>query len=175
MPTANSPAPDALLDTWGRRNRKHPARSCAACGHNFYPKHATSAYCSVPCARKKNGGHNAKLESWWVNSRGYVEGRIWTAQGQRRVKQHRFVMECTLGRKLLADEDVHHKNGVKTDNRVENLELLAHDEHTVVTNSERTYRRGYRLNLSDEQRRAISERMKLRHVLARARGDQVKP
>lgn len=62
-----------------------------------------------------------------MNKAGYIE--VWCPPERRSGKvrpyilEHRLVMEEHLGRHLSNRERVHHRNGVKTDNRIENLEL----------------------------------------------------
>ncbi len=74
------------------------------------------------------------IQGWrTVDKDGYIRvsspdhPNAWTSS--RYVYEHRLVMEKHLGRYLTDEEHVHHKNEVKHDNRIENLEVMIGTEH----------------------------------------------
>jgi HNH endonuclease len=88
----------------------HAAGYCVRHYSNFYRTGD-----ALTSKRAPNGtGHICKTH-------GYVI--VYDKATKRQRGQHRLVMEDFLKRSLLPGESVHHINGIKTDNRLENLEL----------------------------------------------------
>lgn len=88
---------------------------------------------SIQARVGRKGGNNkgGRLK----NAQGYIQ--IWkpehpNANKSGYILEHRLIMSEHLGRKLTRDEDVHHINEIKDDNRLENLEILTKREHTSL-------------------------------------------
>ena len=94
---------------------------CAVCGQ---PKKRTARVCGR-CHRGQYSG--AWKGGAFVTSSGYrlivAPPNHPGAHKNGYINEHRLVMERIIGRFLFPDETVHHKNGVRHDNRQENLEL----------------------------------------------------
>ena len=81
--------------------------------------------CNKHYKRLERNGHPLKLrrKGHTIDSSGYKRIKDPTGATRAYVLEHRVVMEQHLGRRLTRDENVHHINGDKLDNRIENLEL----------------------------------------------------
>ena len=96
-------------------------------------KNVSRGLCWTHAARRDAGNVRAdepirqyRTDEWseGLTSSGYIRLRRTSPTGVvESILQHRLVMEQQLGRPLLPDETVHHINGVRDDNRPENLEL----------------------------------------------------
>lgn len=108
-------------------------RVCLNCGSNFSTdssyiaqRERSGMYCCRGCFFE----HRKKQTKQRLEKSGYL------CLSRERV--HRIVMERLIGRKLDRTEVVHHKNGNRADNRIENLEIMSSSEHTRLHFAEKS-------------------------------------
>lgn len=86
-------------------DKKHYARDYCLSHYNKFMRHGDPLY--------------QRIAKGWLNKDGYKEISV----AGKTVFEHRWMMEQYLGRQLFDHENVHHKNGIRDDNDIDNLEL----------------------------------------------------
>ena len=150
--------------------------ACDICGKErwvYYAKHLKGGYkICFSCSRKINMPPQPHgVEHWnWRGGRYLNKGKykgymmVWIAPSDHYspmrdvrgyVPEHRLVMAKHLGRCLESGELVHHKNGDKIGNRIENLELTTNGAHCVAHH--KGYRDGFTQGYQDGMNKKIAD------------------
>ena len=134
--------------------------ACRQCGkerwvnNTFLSKSYYTGLCQDCARRSRVGRRNPGWKQGQYRCLGYVLVKVYPddffypmVQKRGYVKRSRLVMAKHLGRCLARWEHIHHLNGIKDDDGIENLELTSGSEH--MRGHTKGYKDGYRRGLID--------------------------
>ena len=143
--------PDCKNERWVRIERGIPkAIRCIKCNAQEYGRNHLGGK-----GGNWKGGRHTKTTGYvyvWLARDDFYYPML-TKTGQ--VLEHRLVMAKHLVRCLNSWEHVHHKNGIRNDNRIENLELTTQGAHHLEHS--KGYRDGYTRGLKDGRLKQIQQ------------------
>ena len=110
---------------------------CQNCHKSFYKKPSEDRrgyvrkFCNWKCFNDFNGrtlnGKSLSHDGYWTL----------TVPGRGQMKEHRWIMELFLNRRLKSSEIIHHKDHNKLNNDIANLQILTRAEHNRIHLKER--------------------------------------
>lgn len=155
--------------------RKFCGHKCSTSGkfNSNYGKHPVAWNKGIPhsletrrklsiAAKNRIMPTGEKARNWkrgyWKTAMGYI-GMM---HNGKRMFQHKVFWERVNG-KVPEGYVIHHKNGIKDDNRIENLEIMSHSKHSSMHHIGNKYWLGKKH--SDETRKKMSESAKIRYKI----------
>jgi hypothetical protein len=162
----------------------YPVIKCIVCGAIYQSSYKHRITCSIVCKEKRIKA-NSLISHTKARLRfksNFYKNKLWLTQkytlgfnkekgykmagfGWVNIPEHRVIFMRELGRELRSWEHIHHVNGIKTDNRRENLTLIVNKQHFTVTmamNENKELRN--RIIALEEDIRNLKTRYKLQEV-----------
>ena len=110
--------------------------SCEICGKKFNRPNChigTNNFCSRKCRNKWQSSLTANKSGRYKGGKVLQQGYMFIKVGYRQYRQeNRIKMEEHLNRKLKTTELVHHKDGNRLNNDINNLEIMSRSEHSKL-------------------------------------------
>ena len=129
---------------WGQPYQKYEWSACSVCGKerwiHYSPNKDVQLVCWECSVERRAGANSVLWKGGRDTRRGYVTLKLRPndffypmCDQYGRIMEHRLVMARHIGRCLHQWELVHHKNHIRNDNHIENLQLVSDDRHNQIT------------------------------------------